>query len=51
MAQGNLELMRSLDDAWNGQDWETFEKRHSAATVVSWPGQPEPTRGRPYKVR
>lgn len=27
MAQSNLELMRTLDDAWNGQDWDTFEKR------------------------
>ncbi len=44
--QNNLELMRTLDDAWNAQDWETFEKRHSQDTVVSWPGQPEPTRGR-----
>lgn len=42
----NIELMRTLDDAWNAQDWETFEKRHTADTVVFWPGQPEPTRGR-----
>jgi hypothetical protein len=42
----NIELMRTLDDAWNAQDWQTFEKRHTADTVVFWPGQAEPTRGR-----
>ena len=42
----NIELMRTLDNAWNAQDWETFEKRHTADTVVFWLGQPEPTRGR-----
>ena len=26
MAQNNLELMRTLDDSWNAQDWDTFEK-------------------------
>ncbi len=44
--RSNLELMRTLDDAWNAQDWATFEKRHAADTVVFWPGQPEPTTGR-----
>jgi ketosteroid isomerase-like protein len=44
----NMELMRTLDDSWNAQDWETFEKRHSADTAVFWPGQPEPTRGRAH---
>lgn len=24
----NMELMQTLDDAWNNQDWDTFEKRH-----------------------
>src|SRR5271155_4455620 len=42
----NLELMRTLDDSWNAQDWDTFEKRHSKDTTVFWPGQAEPTRGR-----
>ena len=42
----NLELMRTLDDAWNSQDWETFKKRHSENTAVYWPTQPDPTRGR-----
>ena len=46
MAQNNLELMRTLDDSWNAQDWDTFEKRHSKDTTVFWPGQAEPTRGR-----
>ena len=43
--QENLELMQTLDDAWNNQDWDTFSKRHSHDTAVYWPGQPEPTRG------
>ncbi len=42
----NMQLMQTLDDAWNNQDWKTFEKRHSQDTAVYWPGQPEPTRGR-----
>src|ERR1035438_9274672 len=46
MAQNNLELMRTLDDSWNAQDWDTFEKRHSKDTTVFWPGHAEPTRGR-----
>ncbi len=24
----NLRLMKVLDDAWNGQDWELFSKHH-----------------------
>jgi hypothetical protein len=42
----NLELMRTLDDSWNAQDWATFEKRHSKDPTVFWPGPAEPTRGR-----
>jgi ketosteroid isomerase-like protein len=42
----NTELMQTLDDAWNAQDWDTFDSRHAPDTVVYWPGQPEPTRGR-----
>ncbi|HYC19508.1 MAG TPA: ester cyclase [Candidatus Bathyarchaeia archaeon] len=41
----NKRLMQTLDDAWNGQDWETFNKRHAENVAVYWPGQPEPTRG------
>jgi SnoaL-like polyketide cyclase len=40
----NMELMQTLDDAWNAQDWDTFTKRHKSDTVVSWPGKP-PTHG------
>ena len=39
-----MELMTTLDDAWNTQDLETFSKRHKTDTVVRWPGQP-PTEG------
>jgi len=42
----NMRLFQTLDDAWNAQDWDTFEKRHTENTVVYWPGQTEPTRGR-----
>jgi hypothetical protein len=42
----NLERMKTLDDAWNAQNWDVFRKRHSTDTAVYWPGQPEPTRGR-----
>ena len=42
----NLELMmKTLDDAWNSQDWDTFEQRHADNVAVFWPGQLEPTRG------
>ena len=43
----NLRLMKTLDDAWNAQDWDTFDSRHAENVVVYWPGQPEPTRGGP----
>lgn len=42
----NLELMKTLDDAWNSKDWETFKKRHAENVAVYWPGKSEPTRGR-----
>jgi hypothetical protein len=42
----NLELMRTLDDAWNSQNWEVFRKRHALNTAVFWPGGQPPTRGR-----
>lgn len=41
----NMELMRTLDEAWNAQDLEVFRARHKPDVVVRWPGQPEPTRG------
>ena len=40
----NMELMRTLDDAWNAQDLDTFAQRHKTDVVVRWPGQP-PTNG------
>ena len=44
-AEENLQRMKTLDDAWNAQDWEVFRKRHTHDTTVHWPGQPDPTRG------
>ncbi len=41
----NLQMMKTLDDAWNSLDWEIFKKRHAENVAVYWPGQPEPTRG------
>ncbi|HKU50731.1 MAG TPA: ester cyclase [Nitrososphaera sp.] len=41
----NMQLMQTLDDAWNSQDWDTFEQRHAENCLVFWPGQPEPTKG------
>jgi predicted ester cyclase len=43
-AEENMNLMKTLDDAWNSQDWETFSKRHTDDVIVRWPGQP-PTEG------
>ena len=40
----NMELMQTLDDAWNAQNWDTFDQRHKPDVVVRWPGQP-PTNG------
>ena len=41
----NMRLMQTLDDAWNSQDWDTFEHRHAEGVAVFWPGQSNPTRG------
>lgn len=40
----NMNLMKTLDDAWNSQDWETFSRRHADDVIVHWPSQP-PTEG------
>ena len=40
----NMELMQTLDDARNAQDWDTFDKRHKKDVIVRWPGQ-TPTHG------
>jgi predicted ester cyclase len=42
--QQNMDLMQTLDDAWNEQDLETFAQRHKDDVVVYWPGKP-PTHG------
>ena len=44
-AEENMRLMKTLDDSWNSQDWDTFSKRHTEDVIVRWPGQTEPTRG------
>jgi predicted ester cyclase len=44
--EGNLKLMKTLDDAWNSQDWDTFSKRHAETAEIYWPGKPQPTRGK-----
>jgi predicted ester cyclase len=43
-SEDNMELMKTLDDAWNSQDWDTFTMRHTDDVIVRWPGQP-PTEG------
>ena len=41
----NMQLMKTLDDAWNSRDWDTFKVRHADNVAVFWPGQEDPTRG------
>lgn len=41
----NMELMQTLDDAWNAQDVEVFRRRHKDDVVVTWPGGAPPTQG------
>lgn len=43
-AEENLRLMKSLDDAWNAQDWEIFSQRHMDDVIVRWPNK-QPTEG------
>jgi hypothetical protein len=49
-AKENMELMQTLDDAWNAGPesplWETFRRRHTESVAVYWPGQAQPTHGR-----
>jgi hypothetical protein len=40
----NMRLMKTLDDAWNSQDQDTFNVRHADDVIVRWSGQP-PTNG------
>jgi hypothetical protein len=37
-AQKTMELLQTLDDAWDAQDWDTFDKRHRRDVVVRGPG-------------
>jgi hypothetical protein len=40
--------MYALDEAWNAQDWETFDAYHDQEVVVYWPGREQtPTLGLP----
>lgn len=41
----NTQLMQNLDDAWNAQDWDTFDSRHKPDTIVRWPGGQPATEG------
>src|SRR5689334_15867461 len=41
----NMELMQTLDDAWNAQDLDIFRARHKPNVIVRWPGKVEPTIG------
>ncbi len=41
----NMRLMKTLDDSWNSQDWDTFKDMHHEEVEVFWPGQPDPTEG------
>jgi predicted ester cyclase len=43
--QENMQRMKTLDEAWNSQDWDTFSKLHTDDVVVRRPGQYKPTRG------
>lgn len=43
--QRNMELMQTLDDAWNRKDMEIFRERHKPDVIVRWPGRAEPTVG------
>ena len=40
----NMQLMQTLDDAWNAKDMDVFSNRHRENVVVRWPGQ-SPTNG------
>jgi hypothetical protein len=33
-SEENMRLMKTLDDAWNSQDWDTFEERHAHNVAV-----------------
>lgn len=45
MEERNMDLMKTLDDAWNAQDTKVFRERHKPDVIVRWPGKTEPTVG------
>ena len=47
----NMKFMKILDDAWNSQDWETFNERHTDDVIIRWAGQPHPKGIESIKLR
>jgi hypothetical protein len=46
MATDNAKRMQQTDDAWNGRDWDAFDRLHDPECVVYWPGrEADPTHG------
>jgi hypothetical protein len=43
--EGKMRLTKTLDDAWNSQDWDTFIERHTEDIVVRRPAGQPPTIG------
>jgi len=33
----NMRLMKTLDDAWNAQDWDTFNRCHTEDVACTGP--------------
>jgi predicted ester cyclase len=47
----NKDLMKTLDDAWNSQDWDTFEVRHAENVAVFFKTFPDNhIVNNPYKI-
>ena len=46
MREEDLQLLITLDDPWNAQECDTFQNHQAEHTVMYWPVQPVPTRGR-----
>lgn len=42
--------MQTLDDAWNAQDWDTFDRRHKPDAIVRWPAQPPTPRRHDHRA-
>jgi len=45
----NMALMQTLDDAWNAQDWNTFDARHTSEVIVRWHTGDSTRRHRPRR--